>query len=130
MVLGLIGLIYFFFRSEHRSPHAILASFALSFGLVFISLSYSLPHYFSPLMPVLTIVAARWLANLQKVIGIKFVTAAPLITMVLGSLLAVIIAAPPLRLDYVFNQPDTRTQTRDWIILHLPVGAAIAAAFL
>jgi len=128
-LLGLIGLIYYFFHPEYRPQHVILASFALSFGLIFISLSFSLPHYFSALMPVLAILAARWLAIIQKAIGIKFAAAAPLIVTAIGSLLAMALVVPPLRLDYVLGQSDTRTRARDWIITNLPPGSEIAADF-
>ncbi len=127
--LGLIGLIYYCFRPEHRAEHLILASFGIVFSLIFGLLSFTLPHYFSPLVAVLAIVAGHLLTDLNRICALKLPRIAPALTIGVGGFLLLSSVVYAFRLDYLLGQSDTRSQARDWILDNLQAGSEVASDF-
>jgi 4-amino-4-deoxy-L-arabinose transferase-like glycosyltransferase len=127
--LGIIGMVWFLARPQVKTDHLILVSLAGVFLVLFGLLRFTLPHYFSPLVPVLAIFAARMVADFESVIDQRWPSFAFLNSGVFSGILIVPMIVSSLRLDYVLGQVDTRTQAQNWITANVPIGSAIGTDF-
>jgi len=109
----------------------VLASFPIALYLVLGYEKMYFARYILPAVPPLILFAARalddFLSRLQQALGRDTVLG----TTMLGVVLVLGLAAPPLlnslRFDLISTRTDTRTLARDWIESHLPRGVKIAS---
>jgi hypothetical protein len=113
-IVGLIRALW-----KRRYPDVILLVFLLPAFASIAMMTWILPRYPLPLVPVLAILAAE--AGLTLIGRIRWWSV---------TLLVVVLAGPPLAsivaYDRLASLPDTRQLATDWIAAHVPPGSRIA----
>jgi len=122
-IVALLGIVYALAR--HRPADWVLLAFPL---LLFLSLARgeNFARYALPLLPFLTIAAARGLHDLAERLRTRV---APRVVSLSLALVAGLLMLPSfqniVRYDFWLTQPDTRAQAAEWIRTHIPREASI-----
>jgi len=117
---ALSGLGIFLVLKNQRRKGLFLLSFPLVYFFYIARLGYFNPHYFVPLAPFLSILAAAGLWILFE----KKVPLCSLVFLFFCFLLQPLFLSA--RSSFIFSQPDTRQVAADWVEENIPRGAKIA----